>query len=259
MKVLKTMWPFKRALSLLTGICLLGGISTAAKAQSGQKTPGFALLELYTSEGCSSCPPAEALLEKIHAGSKGQPVYVLAFHVDYWDRLGWKDAFSQHDFSLRQYDYSRKLSAQVYTPQLVVNGRTEGVGSDEGFVRDAIRSSLSRPAKAVLHASMELTGTATATISYDLQGQAANAKLVIALLQHHAVSRVSRGENKGRTLTHEGIVRTLNTYSLPAAGKGTVRLSLPAGFTKDGYEVVGFLQQTGSGQIIAAAPVVING
>ena len=79
---------------------------------------GFAVVELYTSEGCSSCPPADALVAKVQKESTDKPVYILAFHVDYWNRLGWKDVFSNHDYSSRQYQYSRWLKSEVYTPQI---------------------------------------------------------------------------------------------------------------------------------------------
>ena len=87
---------------------------------------GFAVLELFTSEGCSSCPPAEKLLEQLQNQSEGKPIYILAYHVDYWDRLGWKDIFSNHDFSNLQYEYSSHFNGQVYTPQLIFNGIAEG-------------------------------------------------------------------------------------------------------------------------------------
>src|SRR5476649_2001101 len=94
---------------------------------------GFAVIELFTSEGCSSCPPADALVAKVQKESADKPVYILAFHVDYWNRLGWKDAFSSAEYSYRQSQYARWLKlSSVYTPQIVVNGHTEFVGSEEG-------------------------------------------------------------------------------------------------------------------------------
>src|ERR1700712_5296387 len=93
---------------------------------SGDK--GFAVIELFTSEGCSSCPPADAVIAKVEKESADKPIYILAFHVDYWNRLGWKDVFSSAAYSARQNQYAQWLNlSSVYTPQVVVNGRTEFV------------------------------------------------------------------------------------------------------------------------------------
>lgn len=111
---------------------------------------GFAVVELFTSEGCSSCPPADVLVAKLQKESADKPVYILAFHVDYWNRLGWKDVFSSHEYSSRQYQYSKWLKSEVYTPQVIVNGRTEFVGSDEKSLGNAIKTGLEKTAKTEL-------------------------------------------------------------------------------------------------------------
>jgi len=106
---------------------------------------GFAVVELFTSEGCSSCPPADQLVAKIEKEVKDRPVYILAYHVDYWNRAGWKDGFSSADYSKRQQDYAAYLHIQqVYTPQIVVNGRMEFVGSEEAVLRGAITGNLKK-------------------------------------------------------------------------------------------------------------------
>src|ERR1700761_595401 len=122
---------------------------------------GFALLELFTSEGCSSCPPAEELAAKIQQESAGKPVYVLAFHVDYWDHQGWKDRYSDAAYSQRQKDYSSWLgTSDIYTPQAVVNGRREFVGSDERALRGALDKALSTAATARVTLSVRRAGAA---------------------------------------------------------------------------------------------------
>src|ERR1700739_857201 len=99
---------------------------------------GFAVVELFTSEGCSSCPPADQLVARIQQEDQDQPVYILAFHVDYWDRQGWKDGFSDSRYTQRQRRYATWLNLEsIYTPQIVVNGRKEFVGSQEGTLRSA--------------------------------------------------------------------------------------------------------------------------
>ena len=112
---------------MVAGLLLFGGSVMAAEP--------FAVVELFTSEGCSSCPPAEALLNQIHprAAKSGQRIYTLAFHVDYWDRLGWKDPFSEAAYSQRQNSYANGFGEdRIYTPQMIVNGRGGFVGSDAG-------------------------------------------------------------------------------------------------------------------------------
>src|SRR5579859_6695441 len=122
---------------------VLFGMAPAAK--------GFAVVELFTSEGCSSCPAADALVATVQKEDKDLPVYILSFHVDYWDRLGWKDAFSDAAYSDRQREYARWLRlSSVYTPQVVVNGHQEFVGSDAVKLREAISNGLQATPKASL-------------------------------------------------------------------------------------------------------------
>src|ERR1700755_2161390 len=124
---------------------LAAGLAGIAIAAGGAVRPaagdGVAVGELFTSEGCSSCPPADALVAAVQKEEKDQPVYILAFHVDYWDRLGWKDAFSSADYTARQKQYAQWLKLpQYYTPQAVINGTTECVGSEEANLRNAIKT-----------------------------------------------------------------------------------------------------------------------
>ena len=139
--------------SLLIVFSLLGVVSLTAfivrdnlpdKSETVKaEEKGFAVLELFTSEGCSSCPPADELLAKIQMESEGKPIYIVAYHVDYWDRLGWKDMFSNADYSKRQTQYGQWLhTSSIYTPQLIVNGKAEFVGSNELAIRGAIAAQL---------------------------------------------------------------------------------------------------------------------
>ncbi|MBL4674763.1 MAG: DUF1223 domain-containing protein, partial [Mucilaginibacter sp.] len=154
-------------LSLAT-LAGLGSLSFSNK--NIQKAPvdkGFAVVELFTSEGCSSCPPADAVVEKIEKEMNGQPVYILAYHVDYWNRLGWKDVFSSADYSKRQNTYANWLNlSSVYTPQIVVNGKTEFVGSQEGTLRNAINTGLKQPAQTDLSLDNFKVRNGSATLNY---------------------------------------------------------------------------------------------
>ncbi len=216
---------------------------------------GFAVLELFTSEGCSSCPPADALMGRIQEQYKDKPVYVLSYHVDYWDRMGWKDVFSSAKNTDRQYRYSQSLRSQVYTPQLVVNGKQEFIGSDKAKTADALDAALKgKPAVTLdLKASPSFGHM---QIDYEVSGKIAESKLLVALVQKQAVSKIKRGENEGRTLQHWQIVRKLFTFELDSA-KGEKQFTLPADFDAQGWEIIGLVQNPENGIISAAARAVI--
>lgn len=245
----------KKIISLVATLCLLfvASFRLAAQKQSaaGTKAAGFAVLELFTSEGCSSCPPAEALLEQIDQSSIGKPVYVLGFHVDYWDRQGWKDAFSDHRFSTRQYQYSRLFSGQVYTPQVVINGSAEGVGSNAHFVHAGIKQALSEKPASSLEVSVRQDHQ-SGSLQFKIDGASDHEKLVVAIVQKHAISHVLRGENKGRTLSHAAIVRDLQTFSISDQKSGHVSVLLPNNFNPKDWDIVSFLQNPKTGKITAA-------
>lgn len=240
------------ALALFTTITLSAcAAKTPGMLPEKATDKGFAVLELFTSEGCSSCPPAEALLEQIQQEAEGLPVYILAYHVDYWDHQGWRDPFSDAAFTNRQYAYSQRLSAQVYTPQLVINGTEEGVGSREGFVRKAVTAMLEQPAGADLSlAARKQNGKAT--VDYTTGGNTKDLQLELVLVQKNGVSQVKRGENEGRTLSHVQIVRGLSTVDIRKNPQGTVTMDLPANFNANDWEIVGLLQNAGTGKIAAA-------
>ncbi|MDB5002791.1 MAG: hypothetical protein JWQ34_1016 [Mucilaginibacter sp.] len=215
---------------------------------------GFAVVELFTSEGCSSCPPADALVAKIQKEYKDQPVYILAFHVDYWNRLGWKDAFSSADYSKRQSNYANYLHIQsVYTPQIVVNGKKEFVGSEEGTLRNAIKAGLQKPSSAQIELSNIKTEAGKATLHYQAIDNGNNSVLLLALVERSAQTSVKAGENKGRNLAHVQIIGHLQTVAL-ANGKGGIEsIALPKEFNQQNWEVIALLQNTQTGEIIGAA------
>jgi hypothetical protein len=229
---------------------LLNKINTDAK--------GFAVVELFTSEGCSSCPPADELVAKIEKESMGKPVYILAYHVDYWNRLGWKDQFSSADYSKRQNDYAGYLNLQsVYTPQIVVNGKTEFVGSEEGTLRNAISTGLQKTSASQIALNVSTISQTGANLKYNTEGTDKNSVLLIAVLQKNAQTKVERGENSGRTLSHVQIVRKLQRVAL-SANSGVVNVSLPAGFNSQNWEIIGFLQNTLNGAITGATRAMFS-
>ncbi|MDN3582638.1 DUF1223 domain-containing protein [Mucilaginibacter flavus] len=216
---------------------------------------GFALLELFTSEGCSSCPPADELLARIQKETTDKPVYILAYHVDYWNRLGWKDVFSNHDFTNRQIAYNRFLNVSIYTPQVVINGKAECVGSDESALRDAIAQGLASAPAANVTLQAQQQGDKLA-VNYKLTGTSASNQLLIAVVQKQAISKIGAGENSGRTLTHAQIVRELHTVAL-TSDHGTTTVKLPQGFNTQAWEIVGFIQSTSTGEVLTATRVEV--
>jgi hypothetical protein len=221
------------------------GIITAGK--------GFAVIELFTSEGCSSCPPADELAAKIQKEYRDQPVYILAYHVDYWNRLGWRDVFSNAAYSARQYQYAKYLKIQqVYTPQIVVNGKKEFVGSEEVTLRNAIKSSLKQDASAQITLTDLKANGNKATLHYQTEGNGNNTVLLLALVQKNAVSNVRAGENSGRKLAHVQIIHELRSVILSNGRGGVESIDLPKEFNPQGWEVIALIQNTNTGEIIGA-------
>ncbi|MBL0737653.1 DUF1223 domain-containing protein [Flavobacterium sp. GN10] len=216
---------------------------------------GFALLELYTSEGCSSCPPADELLGKIQNEYRDKNVYVLAYHVDYWDKQGWKDIFSNADFTKRQYNYAQFLGKEpIYTPQVIINGKTDYIGSQETSLRNGIKSALSKTASASLNLEASQNENSI-SINYNVEGTSKNSRLLLAVVQKEAKSNVRRGENANRVLSHYQIVRQLQTVNLNKGKKGTATISLPKNYNALGFEVIGFVQDADSGVILGVKRV----
>ena len=237
---------------VVTIIAVTAVVCKAHTKKNAADSKGFAVVELFTSEGCSSCPPADAVVAKIQKESDDKPIYILAFHVDYWNRLGWKDVFSSADYSRRQNQYADWLkTSEVYTPQIVVNGKTEFVGSEEGTLRNAIKANLQKDAAAeIMLSNIKVDGN-KASLSYQITGNTGNTVLLVAVVQKSAQTKVERGENAGHTLSHVQIVRSLQSLNLKGSG-GTESISLPTGFDAKGSELIAFLQNTSTGAIIGA-------
>jgi hypothetical protein len=219
---------------------------------------GFAVLELFTSEGCSSCPPADDLMAKIQNEAKGQAIYILAYHVDYWDRQGWKDMYSSSDFSNRQVQYGHWLNvSQIYTPQVIVNGKFEFVGSDESDIRKAISGQLKTNPGATLVIKAREDGEGL-IIQYQATQALKSSRLLIAIIEKAAQSKVLRGENAGHTLSHVQIVHKLLNESLSVTGNGGSSVLLPNDFNSKDWEVLGLIQDQGNGEILAVAKADLN-
>ncbi|WPU94724.1 DUF1223 domain-containing protein [Mucilaginibacter sabulilitoris] len=239
----------------LTIIISIGLFTLGAKAQSNT---GFAVVELFTSEGCSSCPPADALIAKIQQENTGKPVYVLAFHVDYWDRQGWKDRFSDHVFTERQQQYATWLhSNEVYTPQAIINGKTDFVGSEAVKMHSLIARELQHSNQESISLSDLVIGKGKINFKYNVVSPK-RTKVVFVLVQKDAVSQVKSGENRGRTLGHVQIARSLASVDLNSSKTGTMQLGLPTGTDAGQFEVIAFVQNANNGVITAASKLSTN-
>ena len=195
-----------RAVPLL--VALLSNIACQAAEPLAQRLgPAPVVVELFTSQGCSSCPPADALLSEVarDASLRGR-VIPLAFHVDYWDRLGWRDPFSSADWSRRQYFYVRALKGNsAYTPQIVVNGSRQFVGSNRAALDEALVALSHRKPAGEVNVTATRHGSAAA-IRIQAKG---SGDLIIVIYDSGASTQVARGENAGRTIVNDAIVRRL--------------------------------------------------
>ncbi len=222
-------------------------------------TEGFALVELFTSEGCSSCPSADRLLADLDAKARDErrPVYVLSFHVDYWNRLGWRDPYSQADYSARQSAYASKFgSFGVYTPQMIVNGRTEFVGSDRARAVREIDAALKKRVPVSLRITAKESAASGIEIHYTVTGLELTALLHVALVDDERVVPVSSGENGGRTLRHVNVVRAFKTVTVDRNATGTVTIERPATGRVPG-RIIAYLQDPAGYEIEAAAAAEI--
>jgi hypothetical protein len=223
------------------------------------------LVELFTSEGCSSCPPADRLLFELEAkGKSGQDVIVLGEHVDYWDYLGWKDKYSSSEFTARQYEYAKALGNSVYTPEAVVDGVTGMVGSNRDLLTEAIRRSSLHP-KAALKLSIEKLSSDSLKrkIHILITGAPSLAnkrvQVFVAVAENNLRSDIRAGENNGAVLLHTGVVRYLHKLSSEITLVPNKDLSLTTEITLDpswkekDLRLVTFLQDPSSKQIWGVA------
>jgi len=223
------------------------------KTVQNVKDNGFAVVELFTSEGCSSCPPADALVAKIQREIVNKPIYILAYHVDYWDRLGWKDSFSNSKFSDRQNQYANWLNLKsIYTPQIVVNGNKEFIGSEENTLRKTISDALKSDNENSLDITLQKQNGEELSLTYNTNQKTTGYNLIVAAVIPNAVNRVLKGENKGKTLAHVQIVEQFETINLNDKANGTFKLTLKKLKNQTDITIIAFLQNQSTGQIIAA-------
>lgn len=257
MRTTKLFWI--RFVLCLAGVFVLAAFLHNIKTQAAG--PGSApaaarktvVVELFTSEGCSSCPPADQLLGRLRQepNANGAEVIPLGFHVDYWDSHSWRDRFSSATYSRRQEDYARSFRIEgPYTPQLVINGEAEFVGSSAGRAQQAIAEAAAQaPA-----AQVEISSAGHESILLKVKS-AHPADVLLALTEDNLVTRVGGGENGGHTLRHSAVVRDFRRVGQVKDGlfSGTVPVTIKPEWKRDDLRVVVFVQDGGSERILGAA------
>jgi hypothetical protein len=238
------------------GILIFGLVALACWQATAQTAPTPVLVELFTSEGCSSCPPADAFLRTLDATQpvSGVQLIVLGEHVDYWDDQGWRDIYSDHNFTLRQQYYARKLGLNgPYTPQMVVDGSLEFVGNDQQRANQAFEKSRTQP-KLNLRISSVSFENGAVRAHLESGAVAGGADIFVALALDHAESQVLRGENGGHRLQHVAVLRNLvKVGKVQKGGSLATDVHLKAKPSDAGYRLIAFLQEPDQGKILSAA------
>jgi hypothetical protein len=251
-----------------TRILIFGLFAAIATGVSPAQT---VVVELFTSEGCSSCPPADQVLSRLAGPAnigrakqaivqvQGVEIIALGEHVDYWDDLGWKDRFSSPLFSARQQDYGKAFHLEnVYTPQMVVNGQKETLGSDYRAVQDAIREAAKEP-----QAHVAITMTSPQTVSFSvskLPPGSHEADILLGVTESGLVTPVYGGENNGHQLRHAAVVRSLSSLGRldpkrPGEYSAVAQLNLRPDWNRGNLKLVLFVQDRTTRHILGAASV----
>jgi hypothetical protein len=239
-----------------------------SRAVQGSDTRTPVLVELFTSEGCSSCPPADRFLMTLDGQSvPGAEMIVLSEHVDYWNHIGWKDPYSSHFCSQRQSAYARRFGlGDVYTPQMVVDGTSEFVGSDSGLADKAFAKALGTP-KIHVHLSLISVHPSNSVHAHletgSLPGSfgAGQADVYVAIALNRAESQVSAGENAGHKLAHASVVRSLTRIGALKPGQGLaqdIALKLESGSDSRNLRLIAFIQEPRQGRVLGATSIQVG-
>jgi hypothetical protein len=266
-----------KTLAALTATSLI--FCTLAISLSGELRPPArvdknaqpVVVELFTSEGCSSCPPADALLLKLEAAQPVANANVIALeeHVDYWNHDGWTDPFSSADWTARQVEYvTRFKDKSPYTPQMIVNGETQLLGTEEQQVEQVVQQAAAQPKTEVILTLESPAPDGSQQIKVrvgKLMGSTDRdtAEVWLAVTESGLASSVSAGENAGRDLHHASVVRSLHKIGLAtpqndSAFEASTRVKYKSSWKRQNLQVVVFLQEKKSMRILGAAAVTVN-
>jgi hypothetical protein len=252
--------------------------AAAAAADSTSSDPSKSaarravVVELFTSEGCSSCPPADELLARLDETQpvEGAEVIPLAMHVDYWNYLGWDDPFASHQFSERQGEYAEAFRRSgVYTPQMVVDGVKEFNGGDEDLALEALGKAAREPKAEVLltrapSRAGEPVGISVQIDGFPKQTEGDSVYVLLAVTEGGLASEVERGENGGRKLKHAGVVRVLKQLGVVADTRGgpfkaETLVPVEKNWRSENLRAVVFAQERGTRRVLAAASLRLFG
>ena len=220
----------------------------------------FAVVELFTSQGCNSCPRAEQALMRLGEQTRGMPVFPIEWHVDYWDYLGWPDPYALPEAERRQRSYGSALNSRIFTPQLVLNGRqVVRPAQDYALVHSATLAAVgsARAAAEGLPAvvlRVPAQDDRSVQIEYRVTDAPSGCALTVVAVETGLENFVPRGENRGRTLRHHNVVRGFVTVDLAAAAdqSGQLRIELPPGVAREASSIIGYVQERDTLQVIAA-------
>ncbi len=243
------------------------GLTSGSVPAHGLEDRSPILVELFTSEGCSSCPPADRLLQELDRQPiPGAELIVLSEHVDYWNHIGWKDPYSAPFYSERQGAYAKRFGLDsVYTPQMVVDGATEFVGSESGLAEKVVGKALRTP-KIPVHLSSTSAGASNILQAHLETGTleasgAGEADVLVAIALNHAESQVAAGENAGRRLAHTAVVRSLTKVGSLRPGQGFVKdvqLKLEPGADPGNLRLIAVIQEARQGRVLGVASLLAS-
>lgn len=239
-------------------LLLLAGWSPDSWSQEGKP---FAVVELFTSEGCNTCPAAEKLFAELksEAEKNHTNIHFLEYHVDYWNRLGWKDPFSSFQYTNRQKNYTSVLNEEgLYTPMMVVNGKVAFTGSDEKKARSSIAQSLAHPVGMELTIDIDSIARDTLYLKYVSSGSGKNYFIRAVITEDKLISKIGAGENAGKTLTHESVVRVFFSAGLSSQ---EATLAVPLKKFKKGVNcrLTVFVQDKQTMEIVSVAAIPYPG
>jgi hypothetical protein len=242
---------------VLAAAAALSPSALHAECRATSTDHAVAVVELYTSEGCDSCPPADRWLSALKVGMPAAPAVVLAFHVDYWDRLGWRDRFGSAAFTQRQYEQSKRQHGDfVYTPQVLLQGR-DFAWQRNGNPTAAFGAIAARPARAAIELGVENADRDTVAVELSVRvpetRDRAHAAVVVALTQDGLASEVKAGENAGKRLAHDHVVRAWEpNLALGPGGdlRRTIHLARPT--DRGPLSIVALAEDTKTGEVLQA-------
>jgi hypothetical protein len=246
--------PITRRHALGLSLGALGGLALPPAVYAAKRRP--VVVELFTSQGCSSCPPADAFMEEL---TQDPSVIALSYNVDYWDYLGWKDTLANPDFSQRQYDYAKaRGDMDVYTPQMIIDGQSHHVGSHKDPVRQAVAKAQQALPDGGIALDVKVAGSEIEIGIGGLAG-APEGTLWLACVAPNVKVKIERGENAGSDIVYHNVVRRITAAGMWKGEAMTIRLPKASAMAKGVKSLVALLQDGSNGQIRGVARLDVAG